>query len=82
MHHAPGCNLTSLVVLQGVLLDQFGVLHDGNTAYNGAIDAVKWMADQEMAVVILSNSSKSTHLLFAGNQSSSFVHGLARDSKH
>ena len=50
---------------QGVLLDQFGVLHDGSCAYPEAPLAVKWMHEQGLKVLILSNSSKSrtvTHI--------------------
>ena len=45
-------------VYQGVLLDQFGVLHDGNKAYAGVQEAVQWMAAKGMKILILSNSSK------------------------
>ncbi|KAL0055894.1 hypothetical protein WJX82_005497 [Trebouxia sp. C0006] len=49
---------------QGVLLDQFGVLHDGQLAYDDAAPAVKWLHEQDMKVLILSNSSKrSTNAL-------------------
>lgn len=46
---------------QGVLLDQFGVLHDGKTAYPAAVPAVRWMHEQGLKVLILSNSSKRSH---------------------
>ncbi|KAA6423646.1 MAG: hypothetical protein FRX49_06217 [Trebouxia sp. A1-2] len=49
---------------QGVLLDQFGVLHDGQIAYDDAASAVKWLHEQDMKVLIVSNSSKrSTNAL-------------------
>ena len=47
------------ILPQGVLLDQFGVLHDGQKAYPQAPSAVRWIHDQGMKVLILSNSSKS-----------------------
>ena len=51
-------------LLQGILLDQFGVLHDGKQAYGGAVEAVKYLAEAGLSVVILSNSSRSkSHLL-------------------
>ncbi|CAG9465664.1 unnamed protein product [Pedinophyceae sp. YPF-701] len=44
---------------KGVLLDQFGVLHDGQKPYPGAIDAVRTLAEDRGAkVVLLSNSSR------------------------
>lgn len=44
---------------KGILLDQFGVLHDGQTAYPAAVPAVKWLHEQGMKILILSNSSKT-----------------------
>ena len=44
--------------MQGCLLDQFGVLHDGKTAYAGAVDAVSALAQAGLKVLILSNSSR------------------------
>ena len=44
--------------LQGVLLDQFGVLHDGIEPYPHAVAAVKQMAEQGQKILILSNSSR------------------------
>jgi ribonucleotide monophosphatase NagD (HAD superfamily) len=43
---------------QGVLLDQFGVLHDGKVAFPEAIQAVKELAAASKKVFILSNSSR------------------------
>lgn len=40
-------------------MDQFGVLHDGLQPYSGVQDAVKFLADAGMRIVILSNSSRS-----------------------
>ncbi len=39
-------------------MDQFGVLHDGQKPYPGAIEAVSQMADAGLTLVILSNSSR------------------------
>ena len=43
---------------QGILLDQFGVLHDGKTAYPSAIQAVQKLSQSGRKIVILSNSSR------------------------
>lgn len=43
---------------RGVLLDQFGVLHDGNKPYPEAIAAVEQMHREGMRIVIVSNSSR------------------------
>ena len=56
--HAVRQGLSSRPQLQGVLLDQFGVLHDGKVAYPGAVDAVRHMAAQGLKLFILSNSSR------------------------
>jgi hypothetical protein len=42
----------------GVLLDQFGVLHDGRTPYPRAIEAVRQLDAAGKRVVIVSNSSR------------------------
>jgi FMN phosphatase YigB (HAD superfamily) len=42
----------------GVLLDQFGVLHDGRTPYPRAIEAVARLHAAGKRVVIVSNSSR------------------------
>ena len=44
--------------LQGVLLDQYGVLHDGKKAYPGAIAAVEALAAAGRKLLVLSNSSR------------------------
>lgn len=44
--------------MQGILLDQFGVLHDGRQALPEAGTAVKAMAAAGLRVYILSNSSR------------------------
>lgn len=46
---------------QGVLLDQFGVLHDGIHPYDGAIDTVTRLAAQGRRILLLSNSSRRAH---------------------
>lgn len=64
-----GADLQSLRYLQGLrglapecdalLLDQWGVLHDGHHAYPGAVDCLERLREAGKAVVILSNSGKS-----------------------
>jgi hypothetical protein len=55
------CNHASWPWPQGVLLDQFGVLHDGRMAYPGAVEAVERLHSQGMQLLIISNSSRSEH---------------------
>ena len=45
-----------------MLLDQFGVLHDGKRAYPEAVEAVKRLAAGGVRVYILSNSSRRSHV--------------------
>jgi hypothetical protein len=40
------------------LLDQFGVIHDGKTAYEGAVEAVSELQRRKKKIVIISNSSR------------------------
>ncbi|KAH7447298.1 hypothetical protein KP509_01G100700 [Ceratopteris richardii] len=40
------------------LLDQFGVLHDGQKPYDGAIETLKLIADTNVKLIIISNSSR------------------------
>lgn len=47
-----------MLVLQGVLLDQFGVLHDGKQPYPHAIAAVQQLHAAGKTIVVLSNSSR------------------------
>lgn len=42
----------------GVLLDQFGVLHDGKVPYPNAVAAVERLADAGKQIIVLSNSSR------------------------
>jgi len=44
--------------VQAVLLDQFGVLHDGRQPYPGAVHAVQALAESGRQVLIISNSSR------------------------
>ncbi|KAG2423639.1 hypothetical protein HXX76_015156 [Chlamydomonas incerta] len=43
---------------KGLLLDQFGVLHDGRVPYPGAVEAVTAAAAAGLALLIISNSSR------------------------
>ena len=45
-----------------VLIDQFGVLHDGRAAFPGTQDCMAFLADNGVPVVALSNSGKRAHL--------------------
>ena len=53
------CARDQWMLLQGVLLDQYGCLHDGRQPYPGAIQAVAALAEAGMHIVLLSNSSRS-----------------------
>lgn len=60
---AEGCQLLSSVNelptrYKGVLLDQYGCLHDGQTPYAGAIEAVRSLAERGLKILLLSNSSR------------------------
>lgn len=51
--------LSSLTDLyDGYVVDQFGVLHDGTTAYPGAADALRELRARGKRVIVLSNSGK------------------------
>ena len=43
---------------KGVLLDQYGCLHDGQKPYPGAVQAVRCLAQRGCSILILSNSSR------------------------
>lgn len=43
---------------EAFFIDQFGVLHDGHTAYPGAVDALRMLKAAGKWVVLLSNSGK------------------------
>ncbi|MEM6355601.1 MAG: TIGR01459 family HAD-type hydrolase [Pseudomonadota bacterium] len=45
-----------------VLVDQFGVLHDGRTAFPGAADCLQRLAESGVPMATLSNSGKRSHL--------------------
>jgi hypothetical protein len=51
-------SLDNLDQYTGVLLDQFGVLHDGKVPYPHAAAAVERLAQAGKTIVILSNSSR------------------------
>lgn len=42
----------------GFIIDQWGVLHDGNAAYDGVVDCLKELQGRGKYVIILSNSGK------------------------
>jgi HAD superfamily hydrolase (TIGR01459 family) len=44
------------------LIDQWGVIHDGETPYDGAIDTLAELKALDRPVVILSNSARRTHV--------------------
>ena len=48
-----------------VFIDQYGVLHDGQRPYPGAIEALATLKAREARVVILSNSGRSPHTMHA-----------------
>lgn len=58
------------------LVDQFGVLHDGEAAYEGAVDALKRLKSAGKQIVLLSNSGKRS----APNEQRLAALGFARDS--
>ena len=60
---APHCTaLSSLATIAAsydcLLLDQFGVIHDGKTAYEGAVEAVSALQKAGKKIIIISNSSR------------------------
>ena len=58
--------ITGLSAIAGrfdaVLVDQFGVLHDGTNAFAGTREVLDWLADRGVPVVALSNSGKRAAL--------------------
>lgn len=58
------------------LVDQFGVLHDGVTAYPGAIEGLAELASPERKIVVLTNSGKGK----ADNQARLEALGFSRAS--
>lgn len=45
--------------LEGVLLDQFGVLHDGRAAFPEALEAVRHLRARGLKLAVISNSGKT-----------------------
>ena len=43
---------------KGILLDQFGVLHDGRKPYPGAIGAVQSLYENGLRIILVSNSGR------------------------
>lgn len=43
---------------EGILLDQFGVIHDGQKAYPRAVEAIRQLHESGLKIIILSNSSR------------------------
>ncbi|MEN8195803.1 MAG: TIGR01459 family HAD-type hydrolase, partial [Pseudomonadota bacterium] len=44
------------------LIDQWGVIHEGVTPYDGAVDALAELKALNKPVIILSNSARRTHV--------------------
>ena len=44
------------------IIDQWGVMHDGNKGYHYAINCIKHLARLQKIIIIISNSSKRKHL--------------------
>ncbi len=42
-----------------VLTDQYGVLHDGRAPFDGAVEALAWLAERRIPVAVLTNSGRS-----------------------
>ena len=51
-------SVRALLKYDALLLDQFGVIHDGKAAYPGAVAAVDYLLDQGVKVGVLSNSAQ------------------------
>ena len=68
MHESASATVSKTEVLSGVrdivdrydvfLLDMWGVMHDGQVAYEGVLDVVSKLKEQGKDLIILSNSSK------------------------
>lgn len=58
-----------------IVLDQWGVLHDGTTPYDGAIDALQGLVSRGARLAVLSNSGKRSDL----NAQRIAVKGFATD---
>ena len=46
----------------GFIIDQWGVLHDGETVYDGVVDCLKELQRRKKYVIILSNSGKRSEV--------------------
>jgi len=59
--------LTGLAALaddyDGLILDLWGVVHDGSTAYPGVVDCLRHLRQRDKRVVLLSNSPRRTESL-------------------
>ncbi|OWK25634.1 hypothetical protein AJ87_08115 [Rhizobium yanglingense] len=42
----------------GLILDQWGVLHNGTRPYDGVVEALETLRERKVPVAILTNSSK------------------------
>lgn len=60
----------------GILLDQFGVLHDGHRLYPGVLDVLAGLKSTGIPVAILTNSGKRT----AANRERLLALGVPRDT--
>ncbi|MCO5572100.1 hypothetical protein L7F22_025851 [Adiantum nelumboides] len=62
-----------IVFKRGVwLLDQFGVLHDGQKAYDGAIETLEKIAGSGVKLIVISNSSRRAELTYRRLESLGF----------
>lgn len=60
----------------GVLFDQFGVLHDGHALYPGALEVLEGLKTSGIPVAVLTNSGKRT----AANRERLLAMGIPRDT--
>ena len=63
-----------------VLADQFGVLHDGVQAFEGALSAMAWLADRRIPVAVLTNSGRSPRANSERLAALGFVHTQYREA--
>ena len=66
---------------QGLMLDQFGVMHNGTTALPGAVECVTQLHKKGLKMIVLSNSpqnEESTMSRLGNSQSSvrTYLHDL------
>ncbi len=62
--------------VDGVLIDQFGVIHDGRTLYPGALDVLQALKARRTPVAVLTNSGKRA----AANRDRLVRMGVPRDA--